>query len=190
MSEFQSYSQAGQDRFVWEMLGPGFGTFLDVGANHPTERSNTYALERMGWTGTLVEADPNCVQLLRQQRNARVIEADATQLDWSGVMDAGWRINYLSLDVDEASLTTLRNVLESGLLFDVMTVEHDAYRFGPERRNEMLRMIWEHGYHVLCPDVCDQGMAFEAWAVNPRTMAIQHRFARPHPADWKVFFPE
>ncbi|MEI9928867.1 MAG: hypothetical protein WDN44_15790 [Sphingomonas sp.] len=33
------------------------GTYVDVGANHPIEGSNTYRLYRQGWTGLTI--DPN-----------------------------------------------------------------------------------------------------------------------------------
>jgi FkbM family methyltransferase len=51
------HSQYGQDLFVYERLfqGQRSGFFVDVGANHPIECSNTYLLERNGWTGLAFE---------------------------------------------------------------------------------------------------------------------------------------
>ncbi len=44
------------------------GFFVDIGANHPTERSQTWFLEQQGWTGILVEPNPRLCRLLREQR--------------------------------------------------------------------------------------------------------------------------
>jgi hypothetical protein len=189
---FESHSQAGQDRFVWELLGPGPGTFLDIGANHPVEISNTYALEQQGWEGWLIENDVNCLKLLREQRSRRsfVMDADAAKANWSLTPCSGF--DYLSLDVDEASLTVLQNLMKSYLRFDVLTVEHDRYRFGNERAEEMAHILEENGYEVLCADVCDQGLPFELWAVDLASSRVDPcklpKFRRAFPTDWKEFF--
>ena len=39
-------------------LPAALGFYLDVGANHPTKISNTYALYRAGWSGVVVEPNP------------------------------------------------------------------------------------------------------------------------------------
>jgi len=52
----ESYSQWGEDRFVWEHFGRRTeGTFFEAGALHPTKLSQTYLLEKKGWHGVLVE---------------------------------------------------------------------------------------------------------------------------------------
>lgn len=190
MSEFQSHSQAGQDRFVWEVLRhPESGTFLDIGANHPVEKNNTYALEQMGWRGILVENDAHCANLIREQREASILEEDATTVPWLGYLFQD-RLDYLSLDVDFASLQVLRDLMALPYRFSVLTVEHDAYRFGTERRDEMVTLLRSKGYDILCADVCDQGMSFEIWAVDPLAvdMAKAEKFRRDVPTDWKEFF--
>jgi FkbM family methyltransferase len=48
------------------------GYFVDVGANHPTDMSQTWHLERLGWRGILVEPQPALAQKLKEQRQARV----------------------------------------------------------------------------------------------------------------------
>lgn len=186
LEPFDSRSQAAQDRFAFELIGEG-GTYLDIGASHPSERSNTFALEKQGWTGILVENDEHCVGLLKAMRSKRLIAEDATGVDWKVELKNHPRIDYLSLDVDEASLTVLRNVLDSGVRFRVLTIEHDEYRFGTERRLEMVRLLTEHGYTVLCDQVSDQGLSFEIWAVE-RGMKVSARFVRSGPTNWKEFF--
>jgi FkbM family methyltransferase len=48
------------------------GYFVEVGANDPHERSQTSHLERAGWTGVLVEPQPNLANKLRAMRSAKV----------------------------------------------------------------------------------------------------------------------
>lgn len=53
----RSYSQHGEDRLAWHLLGrQPRGTFVDLGANDPVRLSNTYLLYRRGWRGLAVDA--------------------------------------------------------------------------------------------------------------------------------------
>lgn len=71
------YSQYGQDQYVIDRLNhQQNGVFVDVGAAHPTQISNTYVLEtKFGWQGLLVEADEQFIQQLQQHRSSTVISA-------------------------------------------------------------------------------------------------------------------
>lgn len=51
-----------------DLLLPGEGRYLDVGANDPVQINNTWPLYRRGWTGLLVEPDPACWPRLLRQR--------------------------------------------------------------------------------------------------------------------------
>ena len=48
------------------------GFFVEVGANDPRELSQTFSLEQRGWTGILIEPQPDLAAALRRQRSARV----------------------------------------------------------------------------------------------------------------------
>ncbi len=50
------------------------GFYVDVGANDPVLDSQSQHLEALGWTGLLVEPDPDCCALLRQSRKGVVVE--------------------------------------------------------------------------------------------------------------------
>ena len=50
------------------------GFYVDVGANDPVLDSQSYHLEALGWTGLLVEPDPDCCNLLRKNRKGVVVE--------------------------------------------------------------------------------------------------------------------
>src|SRR5947207_9972840 len=48
------------------------GFFVDVGANAPRDGSQSYAFERRGWDGVLVEPQPDLAAALRRERRAKV----------------------------------------------------------------------------------------------------------------------
>ena len=53
------YSQFGEQRHILDALSViDNGRFLDIGAFHPTDKSNTRALFEMGWSGVMVEPSP------------------------------------------------------------------------------------------------------------------------------------
>jgi hypothetical protein len=169
----QWYSQAAQDRFVNEVLIKPErmfgGTFLDIGCCHPSELSNTLALELRGWHGTLVDVDPGAIEMCRELRKSPAILADATALDFTDYVEPV--VDYLSLDVDGATLATLENLMRSKVQFRVITIEHDAYRFGNAPRAAMRRILQQKGYELICADVSStEGLPFEDWWVFPPLM--------------------
>jgi FkbM family methyltransferase len=64
-------------RLVWQFFGCSkAGTFVEIGANHPTLLSQTWHLEQQGWSGVLVEPNPELCALLHAQRpRSRVFQA-------------------------------------------------------------------------------------------------------------------
>ena len=48
------------------------GFFVEVGANDPRHISQTFAMEQRGWTGVLVEPQPDLAAALRRERKAQV----------------------------------------------------------------------------------------------------------------------
>jgi FkbM family methyltransferase len=61
-------------QLVAEFFGDAIGYFVEVGANDPRERSQTWHLEQNGWTGILIEPQPDLVDKLREMRKAKVFE--------------------------------------------------------------------------------------------------------------------
>lgn len=164
----ESQSQAGQDIFVWNVLGrPSNGTFLDIGSSHPRKKSNTWALERLGWNGICVDNDAYCASLMGSRR-AHFIHSDASKVHWSSVL-LPYRpvMDYLSLDVDASSLATLMSLPLGEIRFKVITIEHDAYRFDSSIRHQMREHLLAHGYDLVCSDVKDKSLPFEDWWVRP-----------------------
>jgi len=63
-----------EPELVLDFFGGKPGYFVEVGANEPRVRSQTWHLEQKGWTGVLVEPLPHLARKLRQTRRARVFE--------------------------------------------------------------------------------------------------------------------
>lgn len=162
------HSQASQDVFVQMVLGyPGTGFYLEVGAGHPVELSNTYALEKAGWSGLSVDTVD---QGWRNHRKNPFAVTDACTYDFKQALNdirAPRVIDYLSLDVDESSTLALKQVLKSGRQFRVITIEHDAYRFGDKLRSEQRKILEKACYERVCSDVNGPEWPFEDWYLMP-----------------------
>lgn len=59
-------------RLVREFFGAAPGFFVEVGANEPQKESQTWHLEQMGWTGVLIEPQPDLAEELRRQGKGKV----------------------------------------------------------------------------------------------------------------------
>ena len=51
------------------------GFFVEVGANEPQRGSQSWQFEQVGWTGVLVEPQPDLAERLRRTRRAQVVAA-------------------------------------------------------------------------------------------------------------------
>lgn len=75
---YHKYAQSGEDSiiaYIFKSVGirPENVSYLDLGANHARELSNTYYFYRSGASGVLVEANPNLIPELRLLRSRDVI---------------------------------------------------------------------------------------------------------------------
>ena len=68
-----------ESKLVWDFFKQAQqGVFVEGGANHPTMDNQTWFLEQRGWSGVLVEPNPDMVKLLVEQRlRSRVVHAAA-----------------------------------------------------------------------------------------------------------------
>jgi len=62
-----------EEELVCSFFGDRVGFFLDVGANHPVDGSQSYALEKLGWSGICVEPQPKYVQLHERLRKSKIV---------------------------------------------------------------------------------------------------------------------
>ncbi len=167
---FTSHSQAGQDRAVFAMLGARIlGYFVDVGASHPVELSNTYTLEQqLGWTGILLDSSPEAIALCKEHRRSKAICADARSFDWRPELAIFPTVlDYASVDVDPHTHIALHNLMQAGKRFRVITAEHDFYQRGDSLRIPNRELLARLGYELIAADVHSNGCCFEDWFVLP-----------------------
>lgn len=74
----KSYAQSGEDSiilYIFAMLGINIqkSTYLDLGANHAKELSNTFMLYEKGMRGVLLEANPALIPELKLNRNEDIV---------------------------------------------------------------------------------------------------------------------
>jgi FkbM family methyltransferase len=78
-------TQREEEQLVREFFGGDTkGYFVEVGANHPTDGSQTWHLEQSGWTGVLVEPQPELAAFLVSARKAKVFATACTSPENAG----------------------------------------------------------------------------------------------------------
>ncbi len=179
--ELRSYSQARQDLFAWLCRGQSNkGTFVDLGAGHPVNGSNTKFLEEMGWRGILADIatfDDLCKE--RSEDNEIFADAFDPEVDAAIVALAGQyrTIDFLSLDLEPPMLTLQRLVTLplDRVKFAVACVEHDLYRGNEHIRAAMRGIMESRGYLCVAHDVHMLGytaslanlVPVEDWWIHP-----------------------
>jgi len=162
----KSCSQSGQDVFAWQANGEAkTGTFVDIGANDPIVHNNTYALEQVGWRGICVDIAP----FDYSPRKSQLIVADATKLIPAlerFLKSAPEPISYLSLDADDATIECMHRLIPF-FKFRALTVEHDVYRVGPERKNYIHDYLKTFGYRREHEDVKAPLAVGMPWSEQP-----------------------
>ena len=163
----KSFSQFGEDALVWEHFGrKPDGFFVEVGANHPTELSNTWFLEQRGWSGVLIEPLTEKCALLREARKASqvfqvaigaaedrgLVELKIPSDDVCAMVKVPKRKNMVAIKTETVRLATLDDILaEAGnpridfVSIDVEGMEMDVLRsFDLERHRPGLVMLEDH----------------------------------------------
>ena len=179
-----SYSQAAQDTFVlYVNKFKQNGTYIDIGANHPSFNNNSFVLEQdFNWTGLLVEYDKSFEPMYIKARSKSLYEInDATAVNYKNILDINnfpKTVDYLSIDLDvnnRSTLSTLElfdNTVFNTYKFACITFEHDIYSGDYFDTRRISRKIFnDRGYELVFPDVCvlweGEYKPFEDWYVNP-----------------------
>lgn len=185
-------SQAGQDQWVIETLGPGPGYFVDVGAHDGVVHSNTWTLEvEFGWRGLCIEPNANVYELLQINRACSTIDYAASDvirddgylngdrldtvgqpvklrtLDWFLTTfgeGSGGVVDYLSVDAEGHDLDVLRGHDFDRWHVRLITVEHNLYCDGPARKNAIYDHLTANGFERVREDVVAEGYGpYEDW---------------------------
>ena len=157
---FNKSAEAKVDRFAYGLSGPN-GTYIEIGAHKPVQRSNTVALEKLGWKGFGLELDTRHQSLWHGDRTNPIYWEDATEFDyWQAVKDQGLpeRINFLQADIEppKNTFTALKKAVESGLTFDFIAFEHDLYCQDVDYNAITTEYLLTQGYKVAVHNVCSQ----------------------------------
>ena len=150
-------SQAGQDIFVARICGRG-GRYVDRGAGHYRDGSNTFQLERMlAWSGIAAEIDADLRSDWSVERPNTLMLEDA--LDEKVVetilsMAENGPIDFLSLDLEPPTLAVacLIGLPLDRVRFRVITCEHDFYRESLSVKNAMKGILEGFGYVRVLDD--------------------------------------
>ena len=168
------YSQVKQDEWVLSLFPKGHkGTFLDIGCNHPVTINNTLLLEKNGWTGFAF--DKENYRKAWKARSTPFIQTDVLEYDFKQ-LNLPTVIDYLSLDVDDlgTNYRMMKTLLEFGLEFKAITIEHNLYigeHFNQQERLPQRTLLSLAGYQLAVPDVVSvDGLEnkFEDWWINPK----------------------
>jgi FkbM family methyltransferase len=101
--------------------GARTGIFVDIGANDPEVWSQSFRLEQRGWTGVLVEPQPDLAAALRRRRKAKVYAVACSSPDNAGkTMTLHLAGIYSSLS-PELSIATV--AVDSTVEVPVMTLD-------------------------------------------------------------------
>lgn len=73
-----------ETRLIAAFFGANPGYFVEVGANDPHARSQTWHLEHAGWNGVLIEPQPDLADKLRAARKGKVFAAACSSPDQAG----------------------------------------------------------------------------------------------------------
>ena len=158
-------SQIGQDRWVAEVVFPGVtnGYFLDVGSADGFVNSNTWALERRGWSGICVDPFPANMgaRTCRIFKDA-VDSVSGRKVSFAAAGETGGIANHLASGKDAAegaprvtlTTVTLGDILHRAsappfihfLSLDIEGAELEALRGFPFAEYRVGAMAIEHNY--------------------------------------------
>ncbi len=170
------YSQSGQDQFAYNLSGLN-GFYLEIGAYHPIINSNTFKLEKeCNWKGVSIEYDKsfqkswnNC-----KFRKNEILWDNAFNIDYSLLIKQKKlppRLNYLSCDIEPAENTfnILKRIINSNLVFDYISFEHDKYNIGDKYKNLSIDYLKNHNYKIAINDVYSKNKKYkiyETWFIH------------------------
>lgn len=105
--KLNSYSQNGEDDFIWKYFQKkNQGLIIEVGAFDGIHLSNSYALEKIGWTSICIEPNPDYFPLLTKNRpDALCINAALVDTKDSG--------KFMSFYTEELGLLSGLNINSS-----------------------------------------------------------------------------
>lgn len=173
----KSYSQCGQDIFVYNLMKGQPGKFLDLGCSLPKKINNTYLLELNGWFGISID-----IQNFNEQwkeRSCPFIQSNCLTEDYNALLPKHYDsnlIDYLTLDMEGCGdrFKLLSKIMDTNYEFKIITIEHDSYMgdsFVKEEKIPQRELLKSKGYILIGSDISHSkspDLFFEDWWVNPK----------------------
>lgn len=169
-----------EHRLVREFFGArATGFFVEVGANEPEEGSQSWHLEQAGWSGVLVEPQPDLAEKLRRQRTARVYPVACSSPERAGTVMHLHVAGPFSSFSPDLMVTGVRS--EAGIDVPVRTLDEIlAEEHAPQPIDLLSIDVEGHELDVL------RGFDFPRW--QPRLILLEdhvtnldkHIFLRRH----------
>lgn len=168
-----SNSQSFQDIFALQTCKTK--TYIEIGANRPIKRNNTYLLEQNEFKGYSIEFNDKWQRFWNKtQRKNKIYFTDAITVDYAKANienNLGKHIGYLSCDIEPVTNTfaALKKVITDGIVFDCITFEHDVYQSKIDLRTDVDMFLKKHGYKIAVTDVYlypTKENIFETWYVH------------------------
>lgn len=178
--------RSNQEEFILDLLGnKKNGYYVELGAFHSTNGSNTYRLEKeFDWTGVSFEIVPEFHKEISENRTNPCILGDATQFNYINYFEENnfpKQIDYLQVDIDAGyamdgrpvgnPYLTLHGLLAVPLnsyRFTVITFEHDAnmYWRNIAMRDVQREILDSLGYSLVVRSES------EDWWVDPTAISL------------------
>jgi hypothetical protein len=188
MSKYSGVSH--QERFALEMNGyKTDGFYVELGAFHSKEGSNTYHLEKdFGWSGVSFEiVEERKQEFIKNRKNPCF--GDALQFDYLSYFNDNFfpkQIDYLQVDIDAGydhhikpltPFTTLHGLITLPLTqyrFNVIVFEHDVNMYWRMKstRDAQREILDSLGYTLIWQE------GHEDWWID--CGAIDHQLARKY----------
>lgn len=169
----ESNSQSFQDLFALQVCTKK--TYIEIGANRPIKRNNTYLLENNEYTGYSIEFNTKWQRFWNKtQRKNKIYFADAITFDYLQANQENNltnKIGYLSCDIEPVTNTfsALKRVINQGIEFECITFEHDIYQSDIDLRENVNSFLSNNGYKIAVNNVYlypDSDKIFETWYVH------------------------
>ena len=169
----QTNSQSFQDIFALEVCKNK--TYIEIGANRPIKRNNSFLLEQNNFAGYSIEYNTKWKRYWdKSKRKNKIYFADAITFDYINANKENKipnSVGYLSCDIEPVTNTfsALKKVIESGVNFECITFEHDVYQSSVDLRYKVDSFLQKRGYKIAVSDVYlypEKTKIFETWYVN------------------------
>lgn len=141
-----SYAQDKED-LVMEKLLPKIGRYLEIGGYHPSKLSNTYRFYKNGWSGVVVEPNPDIKSLFGKIRprdkfiNMGISENGGYLKYYKYLIPA--LNSFIKLD-NGYKIVSIENI-ETKIITDIVNEDFDFLSLDTEGFDKMILKNWPWG---------------------------------------------